>query len=145
MTFALQPHRMGILHVHAAATAHELQEIDLVTQALEWLTETDWNVDMTTSYHGPKVAMLSTQIKKNKQLESFTQKLEPHHATLLSELDSRLDENNVIHLRLNLESVIGQKVELISSTDSDPVIKIRIKLAVYPGQEVETIAADIFG
>ena len=77
MTFALQPHRMGILHVHAAATAHELQDIDLVTQALEWLTETDWNVDMTTSYHAPKVAMLSTQIKKNKQLESFTQKLEP--------------------------------------------------------------------
>ena len=136
---------MGILHVHAAATAHELQDIDLVTQALEWLTETEWNVDMTTSYHGPRVAMLSTQIKKNKQIESFIEKLQPHHATILSELDARLDENNVIHLRLNLESVIGQMVELISSTDSDPVIKIRIKLAVYPGQEVEAIAADIFG
>ena len=136
---------MGILHVHAAATAHELQDIDLVTQALEWLTETVWSVDMTTSYHGPRVAMLSTQIKKNKQIDSFVEKLQPHHATILSELDTRLDENNVIHLRLNLESVIGQMVELISSTDSDPVIKIRIKLAVYPGQEVEAIAADIFG
>ena len=136
---------MGILHVHAAATAHELQDIDLVTQALEWLTETEWSVDMTTSYHGPRVAMLSTQIKKNKQIDSFVGKLQPHHATILSELDARLDENNVIHLRLNLESVIGQMVELISSTDSDPVIKIRIKLAVYPGQEVEAIAADIFG
>ena len=136
---------MGILHVHAAATAHELQDIDLVTQALEWLTETVWSVDMTTSYHGPRVAMLSTQIKKNKQIDSFVEKLQPHHATILSELDARLDENNVIHLRLNLESVIGQMVELISSTDSDPVIKIRIKLAVYPGQEVEAIAADIFG
>ena len=136
---------MGILHVHAAATAHELQDIDLVTQALEWLTQTEWNVDMTTSYHGPRVAMLSTQIKKNKQIESFIEKLRPHHATILSELDARLDDNNVIHLRLNLESVIGQMVQLISSTDSDPVIKIRIKLAVYPGQEVEAIAADIFG
>ena len=136
---------MGILHVHAAATAHELQDIDLVTQALEWLTETEWNVDMTTSYHGPRMAMLSTQIKKNKQIDSFVGKLQPHHATILSELDARLDENNVIHLRLNLESVIGQMVELISSTDSDPVIKIRIKLAVYPGQEVGAIAADIFG
>ena len=136
---------MGILHVHAAATAHELQDIDLVTQALEWLTETEWNVDMTTSYHGPRMAMLSTQIKKNKQIDSFVGKLQPHHATILSELDARLDENNVIHLRLNLESVIGQMVELISSTDTDPVIKIRIKLAVYPGQEVGAIAADIFG
>ncbi len=136
---------MGILHVHAAATAHELQDIDLVTQALEWLTETEWSADMTTSYHGPRVAMLSTQIKKNKQVESFVVKLRPHHATILSELDARLDENNVIHLRLNLESVIGQKVELVASSDRDPVIKIRIKLAVYPGQEVESIAADIFG
>ena len=136
---------MGILHVHAAATAHELQDIDLVTQALEWLTETDWNVDMTTSYHGPRVAMLSTQIKKNKQVEAFIEKLKPYHATILSELDARLDENNVIHLRLNLESVIGQNVKLTASSDQSPVIKIRIKLAVYPGQEVESIAADIFG
>ncbi len=136
---------MGILHVHAAATAHELQDIDLVTQALEWLTETEWNADMTTSYHGPRVAMLSTQIKKNKQIESFVEKLRPHHPTILSELDTRLDENNVIHLRLNLESVIGQRVELISSTDKDPVIKVRIKLAVYPGQEIDEIATDIFG
>ena len=145
MTFALQRQFMGILHVHAAATAHELQDIDLVTQALEWLTETEWNVDMTTSYHGPRVAMLSTHVKKNKQIESFLEKLKPHHETILSELDARLDEDNVIHLRLNLESVIGQKVELISSTGSDPVIKIRIKLAVYPGQNVQSIAGEIFG
>ena len=136
---------MGILHVHAAATAHELQDIDLVTQALEWLSETEWNVEMTTSYHGPKVALLSTQIKKNKQLNSFIEKLKPHHSTVLSELDARLDENNVIHLRLCLESIIGQQLILLESTQKKPVVKIRIKLAVYPGQNVESIAASIFG
>ena len=136
---------MGILHVHAAATAHELQDIDLVTQALEWLSETEWNVEMTTSYHGPKVALLSTHIKKNKQLDSFIEKLKPHHPTVLSELDARLDENNVIHLRLCLESIIGQQLVLLESTERKPVVKIRIKLAVYPGQNVESIAANIFG
>ena len=145
MTFALQQQFMGILHIHAAATAHELQDIDLVNQALEWLTETEWNVDMTTSYHGPRVAMLTTQIKKNKQIDSFVEKLQPHHTTILSELSARLDDNNVIHLRLNLEAVIGQRVELMTPTDQNPVIKIRIKLAVYPGQKVESIASDIFG
>ena len=136
---------MGILHVHAAATAHELQDIDLVTQALEWLSETEWNVEMTTSYHGPKVALLSTHIKKNKQLDSFIEKLKPHHPTVLSELDARLDGNNVIHLRLCLESIIGQQLVLLESTQKKPVVKIRIKLAVYPGQNVESIAASIFG
>ena len=136
---------MGILHVHAAATAHELQDIDLVTQALEWLSETEWNVEMTTSYHGPKVALLSTHIKKNKQLDSFIEKLKPHHFTVLSELGARLDENNVIHLRLRLESIIGQQLVLLEPTQKKPVVKIRIKLAVYPGQNVESIAASIFG
>ena len=136
---------MGILHVHAAATAHELQDIDLVTQALEWLSETEWNVEMTTSYHGPKVALLSTQIKKNKQLDSFIEKLKPHHSTVLSDLGARLDENNVIHLRLCLESIIGQQLGLLEPTQKKPVVKIRIKLAVYPGQNVESIAASIFG
>ena len=136
---------MGILHVHAAATAHELQDIDLVTQALEWLSETEWNVEMTTSYHGPKVALLSTRIKKNKQLDSFIEKLKPHHSTVLSELGARLDENNVIHLRLCLESIIGQQLVLLEPTQKKPVVKIRIKLAVYPGQNVESIAASIFG
>ena len=136
---------MGILHVHAAATAHELQDIDLVTQALEWLSETEWNVEMTTSYHGPKVALLSTHIKKNKQLDSFIEKLKPHHSTVLSELGARLDENNVIPLRLCLESIIGQQLVLLEPTQKKPVVKIRIKLAVYPGQNVESIAASIFG
>ena len=136
---------MGILHVHAAATAHELQDIDLVTKALEWLSETEWNVEMTTSYHGPKVALLSTHIKKNKQLDSFIEKLKPHHSTVLSELGVRLDENNVIHLRLCLESIIGQQLVLLEPTQKKPVVKIRIKLAVYPGQNVESIAASIFG
>tara|TARA_B100001079_G_C16292811_1_gene461773 strand:+ start:289 stop:699 length:411 start_codon:yes stop_codon:yes gene_type:complete len=136
---------MGILHVHAAATAHELQDIDLVNQALEWLTETEWDVDMTTSYHGPKVALLSTHIKKKKQVASFMKKLEPHQSYLLSDLDARLDENNVVHLRLCLESVIGQKVVLANPEQKNPVVKIRIKLAVYPGQNVQSIAEEIFG
>jgi RNA binding exosome subunit len=89
--------------------------------------------------------MLSTQIKKNKSIEVFVLKLQPHHATLLEELDARMDESNVIHLRLDLESVIGQQIQLAQSDSTNPVIKIRIKLAVYPGQDVQEIARNIFG
>jgi len=89
--------------------------------------------------------MLSTQIKKNKKIEAFLEKLQPHHPTILAELDKRMDENNVIHLRFSLESMIGQQVELIQSDIKGPIIKVRIKLAVYPGQKVDSIATDIFG
>jgi RNA binding exosome subunit len=89
--------------------------------------------------------MLTTQIKKNKKIVAFLEKLQPHHPTILAELDKRMDENNVIHLRFSLESMIGQQVEMIQSEIGAPTIKVRIKLAVYPGQEVESIATDIFG
>ena len=104
---------MGILRIHAAATAHELQDIGLVNQALEWLTETEWDVDMTTSYHGPKVALFSTQISKKRDVNLFMEKLEPCHKTILAELTQRLDEDNIIHLRLDLESVIGGRLVLV--------------------------------
>ena len=135
---------MGILRIHAAATAHELQDIGLVIQALEWLTETEWDVDMTTSYHGPKVALFSTQISKNRDVNLFMEKLEPCQKTILAELGQRLDEDNIIHLRLDLESVIGGRLVLVQTKSPNPVIKIRIKLAVYPGQDVLSIATDLF-
>ena len=144
MTHAFREQSMGILRIHAAATAHELQDIGLVNQALEWLTETEWDVDMTTSYHGPKVALFSTQISKKRDVNLFMEKLEPCHETILAELTQRLDEDNIIHLRLDLESVIGGRLVLVQSTSSNPVIKIRIKLAVYPGQDVLSIATDLF-
>ena len=144
MTHAFREQSMGILRIHAAATAHELQDIGLVNQALEWLTETEWDVDMTTSYHGPKVALFSTQISKNRDVNLFMEKLEPCHKTILAELEQRLDEDNTIHLRLDLESVIGGRLVLVQTTSSNPVIKIRIKLAVYPGQDVLSIATDLF-
>tara|TARA_B100000575_G_scaffold47166_1_gene34228 strand:+ start:66 stop:503 length:438 start_codon:yes stop_codon:yes gene_type:complete len=144
MTHAFREQAMGILRIHAAATAHELQDIGLVHQALEWLTETEWDVDMTTSYHGPKVALFSTQICKNKEVNLFMQKLEPCRKTILAELEQRLDGDNTIHLRLDLESVIGGKLVLVQTTSTNPVIKIRIKLAVYPGQDVRSIATGLF-
>ena len=83
--------------------------------------------------------------QEKKQLDAFLEKLEPHHPTILAELDARMDENNVIHLRFSLESAIGQNVELMQADQRGPLIKVRIKLAVYPGQDVESIASDIFG
>ena len=136
---------MGILHVNATATAHELQDIDLVTEALQWFTGTEWDVDMTSSYHGPKVALLSTLVQKNKLVSEFVQRLGKNNSRLIREqLEQRMDENNVIHARFDLEKVIGQIVFLTPRDHKGPVIKVRMKLAVYPGQDPTDIAMKIF-
>ena len=135
---------MGILHVNATATAHELQDIDLVTEALQWFTGTEWDVDMTSSYHGPKVALLSTHVQKNKLVSEFVQRLGKDNSKLNQEqLEQRMDENNVIHARFDLENIIGQVVSLTPQDHNGPVIKVRMKVAVYPGQNATEIATQV--
>jgi len=136
---------MGILHINAAATAHELQDIDLVTEALHWFTGTEWEVDMTSSYHGPKVALLSTNVQKNKLVSEFVQRLGDDNSLLIKQqLEQRMDENNVIHARFDLEKIIGQIVSLTAKDHNGPVIKVRMKVAVYPGQDAMDIARQVF-
>ena len=136
---------MGILHINAAATAHELQDIDLVTEALQWFTGTEWEVDMTSSYHGPKVALLNTHIQKNKLVSEFVQRLGNDNSKLIQEqLEQRMDENNVIHARFDLEKMVGQVVSLTPQDHNGPVIKVRMKVAVYPGQDASDIATQVF-
>lgn len=136
---------MGILHINAAATAHELQDIDLVTEALHWFTGTEWEVDMTSSYHGPKVALLSTHVQKNKLVSEFVQRLGDDNSLLIKQqLEQRMDENNVIHARFDLEKIIGQIVSLTTKDHNGPVIKVRMKVAVYPGQDAMDIARKVF-
>jgi len=136
---------MGILHINAAATAHELQDIDLVTEALQWFTGTEWEVDMTSSYHGPKVALLNTHIQKNKLVSEFVQRLGKDNSKLIQEqLEQRMDENNVIHARFDLEKIVGQVVSLTPQDHEGPVIKVRMKVAVYPGQDASDIAMQVF-
>ena len=135
---------MGILHINATATAHELQDIDLVTEALQWFTGTEWDVDMTSSYHGPKVALLRTHVQKNKLVSEFVQRLGKDNSKLIQEqLGQRMDENNVIHARFDLENIIGQVVSLTPQDHNGPVIKVRMKVAVYPGQNATEIATQV--
>jgi RNA binding exosome subunit len=136
---------MGILHINAAATVHELQDINLVTEALEWFTGTEWDVDMTSSYHGPKVALLSTLVQKNKLVSEFIHRLGEDTSKLIREqLEQRMDENNVIHARFDLEKIVGQVVSLTPQDHNGPVVKVRMKVAVYPGQDVTKIATQVF-
>jgi RNA binding exosome subunit len=100
---------------------------------------------MTSSYHGPKVALLSTLVQKNKLVSEFIHRLGEDTSKLIrDQLDQRMDENNVIHARFDLEKIVGQVVSLTPQDHNGPVVKVRMKVAVYPGQDVTEIATQVF-
>ncbi len=59
---------------------------------------------------------------------------------LEEDIMSRIDDRNVIHLRISLAELCCGKIELSKPRKKEPCIKIKIKLEVYPGQSVKDIA-----
>ena len=49
------------------------------------------------------------------------------------DLVSRIDDDNVLHIRLSISSLVRGSIEL--SEGSEEQVKGRIKLEVYPGQD----------
>jgi RNA binding exosome subunit len=58
-----------------------------------------------------------------------------------NELDSRMDEENVIHIRLDLLDLLAGKVSLTTPGER-PTLKGRTKLQVYPGDDPNEIAIE---
>ena len=61
---------------------------------------------------------------------------------LKEDILSRIDERNVIHLRLSLAELCCGRIEISEPRKREPCIKLKIKLEVYPGQSVEDIAIE---
>ena len=128
---------MGIHHVSCRVTASGVDDTKVIIDSLEWLAggETEIIVDKSTSYHGSKVQLISFKLTKNKQVKQFICKLKTTDTTLISQaLGEKIDENNTLHIRLCLDSLIGEKILITNSTQKS--VKCNIKVEVYPGQTV---------
>ena len=67
--------------------------------------------------------------------KKFGEKLKTTDTTLISQaLGEKIDENNTLHIRLCLDSLIGEKILITNSTQKS--VKCNIKVEVYPGQTV---------
>ena len=80
--------------------------------------------------------MLSAHIRQKKGAKQSIPHLGSELLNQLSispDLERRIDEDNTLHIRLNLSRLVSGSIEL--SSDSGEQVKGRIKLEVYPGQD----------
>ena len=119
----------------------------VIEDALSWLAGDDAEIstEKVRSYHGARLLMIHAKIKRKKTalasianlggdlLESLTDE---------SELTSRIDDGNALHLRLDLASLVKGEIRLAEQFGTE-VVKGRIKLEVYPGQQALEIAIEM--
>ncbi len=135
---------MGVHHVSWKSTASGLEDEYIHAAALSWLVGDDDAVEIERmdSYHGSAIHIVSAELKRRGQATKSLSRLGVEVLNQLkSELTSRMDDDNVIHIRLDLLELLAGRISLTVPGDR-PTVKGRAKLEVYPGQDVFTVAIE---
>ena len=139
MTHALHGPSVGLHHITWRATGSAVSDVDVLIEALAWLIGDPEVVqtDKTSSYHGPEVILVSaTTSNKRKAIRSFARLGRDNIQALLQDIEQRTDDQNVLHIRLNLDDLIDGRVVLASDFGM-ATIKGQAKFEVYSGQSAE--------
>lgn len=133
---------MGIHYVNWISTASGVEDFNIHADSLAWVVgDSDAvQIEQTKSYHGSPIYMIRAEIKnKSKARKSLARLGSPTLQRILDEIDSRIDDNNVIHIRLDMKKLLSGNIE-ISAPDCGFTIKGRAKLEVYPGSSAKDVA-----
>lgn len=134
---------MSVHNVTWSATASAVGSREVIEHALEWMTgkHAELSNEKVKSYHGAKMTLIHARIMKKKAAKLSLSHLGAEFLYQLAnseQLESRIDDDNVLHIRLSLESLAAGSIEFPSGHEEQ--VKGRIKLEVYPGQKPEEIA-----
>ena len=133
---------MGVHHVSWQSTASGVEDEYIHAAGLSWLVgdEDAITIERMNSYHGSPVHLVTAELKRRgKATKSLSRLGCEVLESLKSELGSRLDDDNVIHIRLDLIDLIGGKLSLTVPGER-PTVKGRAKLEVYPGDVAIDVA-----
>ena len=127
---------MGIHHIYCRATASGIDNLSSITDAITWLCGNGdlIHIDRTTSYHGSEINLVTAKLSKNKDIKSMIEKLTTEDLSdIASNLDKRIDQDNILHFRICLYSLIGEKIKFVDTGERS--VKCNIKIESYPGQD----------
>ena len=129
---------MSVHNVTWSATASAVGSTEVIERALDWFTggHAEISKEKVKSYHGAKMLMIHARIMKKKSAKLSLAHLGVDFLQGLVErenLESRIDDQNVLHLRLSLSSLVSGSIEFSEGVEEQ--VKGRIKLEVYPGQD----------
>ena len=134
-----QPFRalVGLHRISWRATATALSNLDAIADGLAWLVgdPDEVELDRTASYHGTsEVVLINARTTNKKRVLASLARLGEHNIQhLLASLEQRLDEQHVLHFRLELNALVDGEV-VLAETSGTSTVKGQAKFEVYPGQ-----------
>ena len=114
---------MGVHHISWFTSVSGLEDELLVAEALTWLIGDSEavSIEKTSSFHGSVMHLVTAELKnKGPATKSLSRLGNDALEQLISNIDKKLDEENVLHIRLDLLELLAGKV-LICEPSSRPV------------------------
>ena len=150
-----------IHHIFLRVTAHSTEDRSRVRKALDFFllnsinrgadVSTDDIVDVLDAdgHYGNPMTIFSAKISRKKECLAFAKFVRSNITSddlelLRSEMPSRLDDDQVFHLRLDKQAAYEGEVRLTSSSDA---ITAKVKIETYPKDWVKAgmIVEELFG
>ena len=136
---------MKIERINIYATVHSTEDPEKVAEAIATLIPFEFEVQVSKAegHFGNPLEFLEVEIKKQKEikefLDFFIKRIEKRQKEdILRELDLRVDENGMLHLRVDKQQAYLGKISLISHGDG---IVVRIKITTYPLRKEKVMEA----
>jgi RNA binding exosome subunit len=120
------------LNVRLRAFCHATETPSNVKTALGFLLpDCEISESMTTGHHGNPISVLEAKTQKNSEIRRFWERVKDSIAEeiLSNGLESRIDGECVLHLRLDKQKAYQGKMEMVKHED---VISVSSKIESYP-------------
>ncbi|MBI88235.1 MAG: hypothetical protein CMB67_04320 [Euryarchaeota archaeon] len=125
--------------------ASAMDDTHLIMDSIAWLCGEmgEISIEKGKSALGAKMYTIEGKMKSKAARASLGRLNNDSLITMLNEgLDTRIDENKNLHIRLDLSRLVrGEAV--LSGTSNASVAKGKFKLEVYPGQDPTSVAENV--
>ncbi|MBT3642174.1 MAG: hypothetical protein HOD35_00460 [Euryarchaeota archaeon] len=125
----------AIWRVHTSS----LDDIELIMDGIKWLSgkEALISTDKDKSVHGAIQNMIEARLDKKKLAIESLERLGIHTLEMIysNDLKARIDEEKNMHLRIDLTSLVQQKIKLSIPTNDGLIVKGVFKIESYPGED----------
>jgi RNA binding exosome subunit len=137
---------MNILRADFRAIAQATEDEDCVENALKFVAGAgEVKKHHIDGHFGNRMTIMSMEVRKKKDIKNFILRLMDAGIlhSLVDEIEERIDEECVLHFRLDKQKAYEEMLELAHSND---VIDCGIKIAAYPARRENAvkIATEIF-
>ncbi|MCD6493638.1 MAG: exosome subunit [Archaeoglobaceae archaeon] len=133
-----------IEHITVSAVVYSTEDREKVGEAIATLFPFEFEIlrSKAKGHYGNPLEFLEVEIKKKREIKEFWENLvnllKDQKEIILNTLEDRLDEQNVLHLRIDKQKAYLGKVELIDGGDA---IVVKVKVVTYPAKREKVIEA----